>query len=126
MTDRRKARPHGSGKRDPNQPWWMDPDAKAFLARAARDLPHLVGDSSVSISIVADEVDPKFAVELGYMIMMNKPIVLVVPNGRTVPDKLALVADKIVEWRDDEQEMKKAIITALEELDATVDGTVEK
>lgn len=80
--------------------WWQDPDAKAFLAEAADRLPKLIGGSKVSISIVPDDVDPKFAVELGYMIMLNKPIIVVVPPGRSVPDKLAQVADRIVQWTD--------------------------
>lgn len=116
MSSKSRGRPHGDGRRRYDKPWWMDPDAKAWLAHAADTLPGMIGNSKVAVSIVADEVDPKFAVELGYMIMLNKPIVLVVPNGRTVPDKLALVADKIVEWRDDEAAMKQAVMDALDEL----------
>jgi nucleoside 2-deoxyribosyltransferase len=38
----------------------------------------------------------KFAVELGFAIMLNKPIIAVLQPGGTLPDKLRLVADEIV------------------------------
>jgi nucleoside 2-deoxyribosyltransferase len=83
--------------------WSQHPEAKAFLARAARDLPRLMGDSAVLVSLLpTGETDPKFAVELGYMILMDKPIVAVVRPGAKVPPKLAMIADHIVEWNDDD------------------------
>jgi hypothetical protein len=39
----------------------------------------------------------KFAVELGFSIMLDKPIIAVVAPGTQVPGKLVAVADEIVE-----------------------------
>lgn len=59
-----------------------------------------VAGSAVCISIVpADKelwVDAKFCVELGVMIMLDKPILALVHPDSHVPEKLRLVADKIV------------------------------
>lgn len=40
--------------------------------------------------------DVQFAVQLGLMILMDKPIIAVVGPGQTISKKLELVADKIV------------------------------
>lgn len=60
----------------------------------------MINDSSVCVSIVPEnamQTDVKFAVELGFMIMMDKPIIAVVRPGTKVPSKLVLVADIIIE-----------------------------
>lgn len=43
-----------------------------------------------------EEVDVKFAVELGLCILLNKPIIAVVMDDRPVPPKLLLIADKVI------------------------------
>jgi hypothetical protein len=43
-----------------------------------------------------DRIDAKFCVELGAMIMLDKPIIAVVDPDVSVPRKLEQVADKIV------------------------------
>ena len=58
----------------------------------------MVTDSNVCISLCPDDgkVDIKFAVELGMMIMLDKPIIAVVRPDTKIPDKLRAVADKVV------------------------------
>jgi hypothetical protein len=58
----------------------------------------MMEDSEVMVSISPPEgkTDIKFAVELGLMIMLDKPIMVVAGPDRPIPPKLALVADKIV------------------------------
>lgn len=60
-------------------------------------------DSSFCVSLCPTQgphkVDAKFAVELGAMIMLDKPIIAVVNPGTPLPKKLELVADKVV-WAD--------------------------
>jgi hypothetical protein len=59
-------------------------------------------DASAVAMVVApytDEDHPhdvNFAVQLGLMILMDKPIIVVVGPGMTISKKLELVADKIV------------------------------
>jgi hypothetical protein len=43
-----------------------------------------------------DDVDVKFAVELGLAIMLDKPILAVVQPGTEVPGRLRQVADAII------------------------------
>ena len=43
-----------------------------------------------------DRLDAKFCVELGAMVMMDKPIIAIIQPGGYLPKKLELVADKIV------------------------------
>lgn len=88
----------GRGDRGRDKEWSSYPEAKAFLAAAARDLPGKIGGSAMCISLVPDgEIDPKFAVELGYMIMLDRPIIAVVVPGATIGEKFAKVVDRFVE-----------------------------
>jgi hypothetical protein len=70
-----------------------------FTRTVQQGLVPQVADSYVAVAIMPespDEVDVKFAVELGVMIMLDKPILAVVRPGTRVPDKLKLVAEVIV------------------------------
>ena len=79
-----------------------DPRYKAFLQDAKEQLPELIGDSSVCIALVTENgPDPKFCIELGYMVMLDKPIIILVRPGGKVSSKLIAVADEIVEWNGD-------------------------
>lgn len=76
-----------------------DPEIETFL-QAGKKLPEMIGDSSVCIALVTENgPDPKFCIELGYMIALNKPIIVLAHGGAEVPEKLRLVADEIVEWK---------------------------
>jgi hypothetical protein len=89
-------------------------------ARHVRDelIPRL-DQSALSISLVPEGVgDVKFAVELGLSIMMDKPIIAVVTPGVQVPQKLALVADEIIEGGLDDP-------TTLARLNEAIDRILE-
>jgi hypothetical protein len=77
---------------------WNDPGAQDWLHHVRTHVLPMVEESSVCISLCPAEgkVDIKFAVELGMMIMLDKPIIAVADNDDDIPDKLRLVADKIV------------------------------
>lgn len=54
--------------------------------------------SGMGISLLPEgELDAKFAVELGLLIMMDKPIIAIVRPGVHVSEKMVLVADRIIE-----------------------------
>ena len=83
----------GFGGHDPfEDPAWLD-----YARQAKENLVPMIRDSAVAVSIVSDKLDPKLAIETGYMILMDKPIILAVTPGSKIPSKLALVADEIVE-----------------------------
>ena len=75
------------------------PEWEQFVGHVKDKLLPMLDESAITVSLCPPEghVDVKFAVELGFMIMLNKPILAVVPPGTPVPPKLALVADHIVE-----------------------------
>jgi hypothetical protein len=62
--------------------------------------------------------DVKWAIEMGFSIMLDKPIIAVITPGRKVPAKLALVVDSWVEWTEDQDEMARRIRDAM----ATIGG----
>lgn len=70
-----------------------------FIRAVHEGLVPKIEGSHVTVCIVPTDpskVDVKFAVELGVMIMLDKPILAVVRPGTVVPDKLKLVAEVIV------------------------------
>ena len=70
------------------------------------------------MSLYTGKIDPKMALETGYMIMLDKPIITVVTPGSPVPNKLAMVSDEIVEGDigdPDFQERMQAAITRVTE-----------
>lgn len=74
------------------------PEWKAYADRALSDLLPLMRDSEITLSLVpTGETDVKFALELGFSIMLDKPIIAVVVPGARVPAHLVRVADSIVE-----------------------------
>jgi len=78
---------------------WRDPDVLRWMRRTRDKLPEMIDASKAVISIVPADgrTDVKFAVELGFSIMMDKPIVAVIRPGSHVPEKLVRVADEIIE-----------------------------
>lgn len=77
---------------------WDDPEVREWAQRVIRDLIPKISGSSLTISLVPKgETDVKFAVELGFSIMLDKPVILVVQPGTVLPDHLVRVADEIVE-----------------------------
>jgi hypothetical protein len=78
---------------------WDTEEGNAYVTRVRTELVPMIEGSAVGVSIVPtnpEDVDVKFAVELGLMIMMDKPICLVVQPGTEIPERLKRVADEIV------------------------------
>jgi len=80
-----------------NSPW-DDPEAQAWVRHALDSLGPMIADSACTVSLVPRRgTDVKFAVELGFSIMYDKPIILAVLPGVEIPDHLRRVADEIVD-----------------------------
>lgn len=72
-------------------------DWDVFVKDVTDELIPKIDGSAIAVTLVPKgPTDVKFAVELGFMIMMDKPIIAVVAPGVRVPDKLRAVADAIV------------------------------
>lgn len=96
-----------------------------FLAWAEDVRAHVlpkVSESALTLSVVPKgATDINFAVELGMSIMMDKPIIAIVQPGAEVPERLARVADAVVEADLDNngpaeiQKVQQAITQALKQ-----------
>jgi nucleoside 2-deoxyribosyltransferase len=72
---------------------WLD-----YADHVRKTLIPMIRESPVTMSLMTgSDFDPKVAMETGYMILMDKPIITVVTPGVKVPRKLAMVSDEIVE-----------------------------
>ena len=76
-----------------------------------------IADSTATLSLVPQgETDIKFAVELGLSIMMDKPLILVVLPGRTVPQRLRRAADAVIEGEIQHPKTAARISAALDQI----------
>jgi nucleoside 2-deoxyribosyltransferase len=99
-------------------PGWLD-----YADHVRKELIPKIKGSAITMSLVSgSDPDPKIAMETGYMILMDKPIIAVVLPGVKVPRKLAMVADEIVEADFDKpEETSKRIAEAVRRLEAKSD-----
>lgn len=95
------------------------PEFADFVKRVRKELvPKIIGtDIFVSITpSCPEEVDVKFAVELGLAIMYDKPICSVIRPGTKIPEKLSRVVDKFVEMDFNDPTQAQRLNEALEEM----------
>jgi hypothetical protein len=85
-----------------------------FVAYQREHTMHAMMDSAFVMSIVPQEADIKFAVELGMAIMLNKPLFCVVHPDATIPDKLRRVADFIAFVDIDTEEGRDSLARQIE------------
>lgn len=88
------------------------PAGRAWSRDVLANLTPKIRQSAMVVQIAPDVPDPKSAVELGYSTLLDKPLVVVVPPGRKIPEHLARAADELVEWCKDPAEMGRRIDAA--------------
>jgi hypothetical protein len=98
--------------------WGLDKDQQQewdrFVDHFRRETLQGIDGSAFVMSLVPrDGFDVKFAVELGAAVMLDKPLLAIVMPGATVPAKLRLVADEIVEADVDTEQGRDLIAAAL-------------
>ena len=97
-----------------------DPKFQEFAERAITKLVPMVDESAYCVALVPrkpeDFNDIKFCIELGMMIMMDKPIVFVIAPGTKVPEKLIKVADRIIELDTNDAKFMATLEETLQEL----------
>jgi hypothetical protein len=100
--------------------WSDDPDAQEFLLHAERQMAPMMRDSAAAVHLMptSGEGDPKFWVELGCAIMLDKPLIVIVPQGSYVPRRLWAVADEVIDVpvTGPDQETADKIVAALKKL----------
>jgi len=86
--------------------------ARDFLDKVA---PHIRESGYVmAIAPGEGEEDVKIAVEIGYAILLGKPLIVFQPEGKVVAEKLLRIADKVIRydmndkasWERAQQELK--------------------
>lgn len=102
---------------------WQDPEFKAYEKRCHETLLPMMNDSAIMMSLVPQnlETDVKFATELGFMIMMEKPIIAIIPPGTKVPLGLAKVATEIVEGDINDPTVKDRLAAAIHRVKKKLD-----
>jgi hypothetical protein len=97
--------------------WELDPSWKAYVTHIRESVAPMVHDSGLTISIVPrrpQDVDVKFAVELGLSIMFDKPIILCVPyEDAELPGQLLRVADHVVVGQPSDPEVRERMMAAI-------------
>lgn len=81
-------------------------------------LPKLL-DSAVFMSIGSEvgTFDVRQATEIGAALLMGKPILIVIPRGRTIGAQLRRAADEIVDdWAPGEPESEERMLAAMRRL----------
>lgn len=94
---------------------WAD-----YSARFRREvLPKLLS-SIVFMSIGSEatrDFDVRQATELGAALLMDKPVLLVIPAGRTISTRLRRVADAVVDdWRAEDEASQDRLFAAMKRL----------
>lgn len=90
-------------------------DFEKFAKAATEGLLPKMQNSAIIATLITGSIDVEFALQIGYSILLDKPILAIKLPGAEVPPKLALVADKIVEMDMSTPEGQAAFNVALGE-----------
>ncbi|MBT1509364.1 hypothetical protein KIP88_02520 [Bradyrhizobium sp. SRL28] len=104
--DRRKER------RDNDNPY-DSADFKRWADTMRKRLIPKMRDSASVLMIAPDmstDFDIEFALQIGASILLEKPLILLVHQGRNIPPKLRAIADRIIETNLDDLTMDSADI----------------
>lgn len=76
---------------------WDDPRAKRWAAHVRHQVFPMIERSSAFVAVAPPEPDVKAAVELGYGLLLDKPLLVIAAPGRLVPSRLARAADIVID-----------------------------
>jgi len=98
-----------------------DPEFRAYVRHVGDNVIPDLDKADIFVSITPanpEEVDIKFATELGLAIMLDKPIIAAIRPGTKVPEKLAKVVEHFVEMDENNLgELSERIKNVVDELD---------
>jgi nucleoside 2-deoxyribosyltransferase len=94
--------------------WKDDPEVQAWARRVLADLVPKLTESDCTVSLLPrGESDVKFAVELGFSIMLDKPIIAVIEPGQQIPARMLRVVDEVVEGPLDAPDFQERLGAAI-------------
>lgn len=99
-------------KRKPTSPYEGDDFRRWADDMRARLIPKMRESASVLMIApnLSEKFDIEFALQIGAAILLEKPLILLVPAGRVIPPKLRAIADRIIEADLDRATMDAADI----------------
>lgn len=101
--------------------WEISPDWNAYVHHVREELFRKMNDSGMNVVLHpkrAEDVDVKLAVEIGLGLMLDKPVILVVPHGTVVSERMLRVADEVVYGSP--EDAKDALMAAINRVGATL------
>jgi hypothetical protein len=97
--------------------WQNDPDVQDWARRVLSDLVPKLSESACTISLMpSGETDVKFAVELGFSIMLDKPIIAVIEPGQKIPARMLRVVDAVVDGPLDAPDFGERLRAAIDRI----------
>ena len=105
---------------DPFESQWF----RDFSARVTAELIPDIRGSAITISIAPGigDVDVKYATELGFMILFDKPVIIVADREDKINEHMRRVADEIVIGDLGTQAGQDAFKAAIDRVNATLDA----
>ncbi|MGH9343144.1 MAG: hypothetical protein ACRD3Y_04590 [Bryobacteraceae bacterium] len=74
-----------------------DPELKEYFRHAEAEMIPKLRGSALSLTILGGNIDPKLCCELGAAILLDKPLIILVPDKEAkVPANLKRVATRII------------------------------
>lgn len=97
--------------------WKDDPEIQAWARGVLKDLVPKISESGCTVSLMPrGETDVKFAVELGFSIMLDKPIIAVIEPGQQIPARMLRVVDEVVEGPLDAPDFHERLRAAIDRI----------
>lgn len=83
----------------PEDPWESE-EWREYAKDAQENLVPKIKDSAVTAMLYHDPPDAKLAIELGFTILLDKPLLVMVGPGDRIPENLRRIADGVIEYGD--------------------------
>lgn len=97
---------------------FLDPGWLEYVKHVRDELVPMIDASAVSLLMAPDprKTDVKFATELGFSVMLDKPIIAIVSPGTKASAKLMKIADEIVEGQPGDPSFDERLTQAVKRM----------
>lgn len=89
---------------------------QAIVRHAREDTIKQMDASAFVMTLVPEEPDIKFMLELGMAIMLDKPIIALATPQSKVPDRLRMIADQVIEVDFDTDKGREEVAQAIHKI----------
>lgn len=90
-----------------------NPDVKKYLDHAQTEMLPMMEQSAICLSINSTKPDAKQCLEIGAAILLDKPIILLVPDDTTISANLKRCASTIIHGSPTDPKVQKEIQAAI-------------